>query len=116
MNSKLDLAFKLMRQQNLIAKQNFACCILCATKQLNVLAKERKNKAIGAVFYTRKEAEIKAKGSTFNIWFGSFRAGNEKIREIIKDSLSKAGISHSYSDDEDDQSFRIHSNLGDQNA
>lgn len=99
MNNKLDLAFKLMRQKNFIAKQNFACCNMCAIKQLNQIADERQNKekpALGAVYYHRKEAIEKSKGNNFFIHFGTFNdlLKYEDAVVLICKCLDKADIEY----------------------
>ncbi len=56
----LNLAFKLMRQHGLIARQNFSCCGGCAgyeiATQVAEMSIEERAKVKGTVFYHRQDA------------------------------------------------------------
>lgn len=111
---KLDYAFKLMRQRNLVAKQNFACCGQCALRQINDIALERMNRAkqvVGIVFYHRQDAEKRAQEKGFHLSYGyvNFDSNgsvtNDQVGIIVTACLRQAGVEFDWSGNADEKIF-----------
>ena len=82
---QLNMAFKLMREKNLIARQNFLCCGSCAGSAITTLAEQRieKGKQIdGCCFYHGQANDDYENGNDFYIQYGNM--DSNKIGEIGK--------------------------------
>ncbi len=103
---KLTDAFKLLRKEGLIAKQNFSCCGSCATYEIGEQAKKRAKKfgkfPKGYVQYNRQSTEgIETFGSV-NISYGAFYSRNDirrkecftdlEIGRLIEAKMKEVGL------------------------
>jgi len=64
--TKLTAAFKLMRKEGLIARQNFSCCGSCGSVEMSTaLATKKNEEKIGYCFYHRQDADALYRGSVY---------------------------------------------------
>lgn len=107
LREKLNIAFKIMRKNGLIARQNYLCCGSCAGYDLTIDAVKRvqSGKIVnGCCFYTRQDNS----GLQFNgrVYLGygcleSTEAGTiglstEHVGVIVVDALDRAGLKYEW--------------------
>lgn len=112
---KLTKAFKLLRKEGLIAKQNFSCCGSCATSEIGEQAKIKAKKVgkfpKGYVQYNRQSTEgIEIFGSV-HISYGAFYSRNDikrtecftdiEIGELIVAKMKEVGLKTEWNGDAD---------------
>ena len=104
--TKLTEAFKLLRKEGLVAKQNFACCGSCASYEIGEQARLKAKKVgkfpKGSVFYNRQSTQSMYQTGTVYISYGCFetRNGNKRkecfddveIGEMIVDRMCEVGL------------------------
>ena len=101
----LTKAFKLIRKQKIIARQNFSCCGSCASYDIGASITEKRNLGkklpIGAVFYSRQgEEQFKRTGKVYLNFMpaDSSLKGDEhdeetkKVGLIVTDTLRSVGL------------------------
>jgi len=102
---RLNVAFKAMRKQGIIARQRFSCCMNCASYELGGDLKEPKNaKKIGAVYYHKQDAQNLDAYQNFYLGFGGNPAHNPtnsdpidaanaiKVGKLAVEALKAAGL------------------------
>lgn len=81
---KLTKAFSLLRQQGILARQDYLCCMSCGCAGMEDTAKKKslKNKKwpAGYAFYHRQDTEGLEESGTVSIRYGSFYDNKDKLR------------------------------------
>lgn len=110
---KLTEAFKLLRKEGLIAKQNFSCCGSCGTYEIGEQAKIKAKKVgkfpKGYVMYNRQSTEgIETFGSV-NLSYGAFYSRNDirrkecftdlEIGRLIEAKMKEVGLKTEWNGD-----------------
>lgn len=110
---KLSEAFKLLRKEGLIAKQNFACCGSCGCYEIGEQAKARAKKfgkfPKGFVFYNRQSTQGMYQTGTVHLSYGCFETRNgkqrkecfsdEEIGNLVVDKMSEVGLATEWNGD-----------------
>lgn len=82
---KLSEAFSLLRQQGILAEQDYLCCMSCGCAAMEDTAKKKslKNKKwpAGYAFYHAQDTETLEKHGTVPIRYGSFYNDKDKLRK-----------------------------------
>ena len=112
---KLTKAFKLLRKEGLIAKQNFSCCGSCASYEIGEQAKTRAKKfgkfPKGSVFYNRQSTESMEITGTVYLSYGAFYSRNDikrkecfddvEIGKLIVEKMKEVGLKTKWDGDAD---------------
>jgi len=113
--TRLNNAFKEMRKQGLITRQNYLCCQTCAgygitTDVVEMIKNGRKKKEDikGCVFYHHQDNELLKRNHSFYLAFGSLDSkelgliglNTKDVGKIVCDCLSKNQIEHSWNGEE----------------
>lgn len=102
---KISQLFAALRKHDLIAKQNFACCMTCASTELGDMLDQDKTKK-GAVFYHHQDAQRFAR--TGELYLGYIDAldndqdgepEQKRIARLIIDEATKLGLKTEWSGD-----------------
>lgn len=99
----LNNAFKEMRKEGLIARQNFLCCGNCAGYAITGLAEKAVKagkKFTGVVYYHAQDNDRKKRGQDFNLGYGAVDSnemgklglGTLKVGHLVCDTLKKHGV------------------------
>ena len=102
-STKLGNAFKAMREQGLLARQNFSCCGGCAGYSLVRMAVKKKQKGVevkGCAFYHAQDNQNKRDGDNFYIGygpldtteFGTIGLTDVEVGKIVVECLTAAGV------------------------
>ena len=79
---KLTQAFKALRSEGYIARQNFTCCGSCAGAQLSddfdKMPPAKQARVKGAVFFHRQDGEALRQGGDMCIRFGTVKPGDHR--------------------------------------
>jgi hypothetical protein len=113
--TKLSKAFKALRKEGLIAKQNFACCGSCGCYEIGEQAKLRA-KLIGKfpkgyVFFNRQSTQSMYQTGTVHLSYAAFYSRNDvrrkecftdvEIGNLIVDKMSEVGLATEWDGDTD---------------
>lgn len=92
----LAVAFREMRKQGLLAKQNFMCCRSCGSHALWNTMGEQPGKYKGAVFYCKQDGDNLRESGKFYLGFGAADTDDDKETTIIgwmvQSALVKSGL------------------------
>ena len=113
--TKLSKAFKLLRKEGLIAKQNFSCCGSCGCYEIGEQAKARAKKLgkflKGYVFFNRQSTQSMYQTGTVNLSYAAFYTRTYKKRKecftdveianLIVDKMSEVGLATEWNGDTD---------------
>lgn len=94
----LRRAFKEMRQQGIIAEEDWTCCMSCGVAEMRAVADEcppHLREPIGYCFYHAQDAENLAETGDAMLAFGSFGEGDGEdvqIGRMVLDCLTRAGV------------------------
>lgn len=107
MKKRLTQAFRAMRKEGLLARQNFECCSSCAGYSMATRAEEMissgkkmKSEIKGCCFYHAQDNDSLVVGREFYLAYGPMGTqkydmiglSNEKVAEIVIKCLKNAGI------------------------
>jgi hypothetical protein len=97
--TKLSAAFRAMRKEGLVARQNFSCCGSCANYELatiiDELPAEKKATTKGYVFYHNQDADHMRRPNFDGLYLGySSSDGNNcsDIAQIVVACIQRAGL------------------------
>lgn len=92
----LAKAFKDLRKEGLIAKQNFMCCRSCASCSIWNDIDASPGKYKGAVYYCKQDGDNLRKDGRFYLGFGAADTDDDKVATLIgqltKVVLEKHGL------------------------
>lgn len=102
---RLSVAFRLMRERHLIARQNFTCCQTCGSYEIVEDAMKRiaaGRRVDGYAFFHHQDAQSLRASEDFHIAYGSVQdncadSAVENVGKIVVDCLTLAGISTEWS-------------------
>ena len=95
----LTEAFKAMRKDGILARQNFSCCGGCASYELGTKLEEAKaagKPKVGTVYYHRQDAEGLRRDGTVYLGFGAGRGSSDDDSRLVAckalEALNDAGL------------------------
>lgn len=102
--TKLNIAFALMREMGLVARQNFSCCGGCAgyelTSDIVAMPEKKRIKVKGVCFYHAQDASELRRGG--NLWlgfgpvdsteYGKIGLETEQVGRLVTGCLTQAGL------------------------
>lgn len=86
LKEKLNDVFRQLRSQGFVAKQNYMCCMSCATAAINIDGKK------GGVYYHRQDANRLRESGECHIRFVQGELSDKEVGCHIASSLLKFGI------------------------
>jgi len=101
-NTKLGNAFKAMRKQGLLARQNFSCCGGCASYALATKAKQKQEAGTpvkGYAFYHAQDAGNMRTGQDFYIGYDGINLSAVEVGKLVVDCLTAAGVKTAWTGD-----------------
>jgi hypothetical protein len=105
---KLNVAFALMRQAGLIARQNFSCCGSCAgydiAQHVTKMPAKKRAKVTGVCTYNRQDAVRLDRGGDLHLGFGSVNTQahgsvglpTAQVGRLVTLCLAQAGLSYEW--------------------
>jgi hypothetical protein len=79
----LNEAFKLMRKQGMLARQNFMCCGNCGITALGQLSDENPGKWDGMVFYHRQNTKFMREGDDLTLNYSTTGLPDDDVTSAV---------------------------------